>query len=57
VPIERELRWEPQTFDEVAVQLKDKGWLFGHFPDCERVVVCTRVPCDFEMEMFRKEQI
>lgn len=49
---ENKNRWEATTFTELQNDLRQRGWLFGHFPIYETIIICIREPTPEEMEGF-----
>lgn len=52
ISVENKNRWEHTTFLELQNDLTQKGWLLGHFPLYETIIICTRMPTNEEIEGF-----
>jgi len=55
VALDRERRWQKITFEELIVEMQQKGWLIGYFPEHMTLIVCAREPSKEEIEEFFKE--
>ncbi len=52
IKVENKNKWEAATFTEIQNDLRQRGWLSGHFPVHETIIICTREPTPEEIEGF-----